>query len=158
MNCPYCNAKPSEQLGDITVFECGSDTRGLGGQSEKCIHLELNLLRSELAGLRSGAMRRADKPDCLGIWVTQLGEFLIIDTELRLNDVKGEKAPYFYYGPIPVIPKDLPKIKEFKLRRSNGLEINAVRYGVSKNYHRVLEDGSVGDVVEGSFQVLEAGQ
>lgn len=85
-------------------------------------------LRAELSRLKSQPyeMRRADKPDCVGIWCDKEAEILTIEEPSELS-FPFLHPPYFYLGPIPVVVEQQPP-KVVKVRcKETGVTCDAIR-------------------------------
>lgn len=66
---------------------------------------QLTERQKELAALKaySYPMRKADAPDCVGLWVDNCEEVFWVDD---LEEFDDSFPPYYYLGPIPVIPAE----------------------------------------------------
>jgi hypothetical protein len=112
---------------------------------------ELTALRDEVKRLKSQPyeMRRADKPDCLGLWYSSkhFHNFYWLDTEEKLADVLGVKGPYYYLGPIPVIVEQQPPrvVRVWNKRTGReSLAIPQMRGNKPEYYLLLLADGTMG--------------
>lgn len=105
-------------------------------------------LEAELSRLKSHPyeMRRADRPDCEGIW-------LRIDEDRRhvrcvvTLACEFSPGPWYYLGPLPVLPVEQqpPKVVTIKCKET-GKESRAIpsfRGGSSEYYFLILDDGTM---------------
>ncbi len=84
----------------------GNDWAGLSNFrpiGDEVFNEELQTLRAELDALRKQpyAIRKAEKPDCVGLWANRDGSVLEI---YNVHTSPRHGPPYYHLGPIPVIP------------------------------------------------------
>lgn len=104
---------------------------------------ELRTLREELSRLKSQPyeMRRADKPDCVGLWRNSVGQIVKVETEADILGY-GNCAPYHYLGPIPVIVEQQPP-RVVKVRcKKTGEVCRAIPSPCGSSLAVINDDGS----------------
>jgi len=105
-------------------------------------------LREELSRLKSHpyVMRRADKPDCVGLWRNVVGQICRVETESDL-DGYGGCPPYYLLGPIPVVVEQQPP-KVVKVReKETGVTADAIVGNIKGLYTLLSLDGKACSVV-----------
>lgn len=105
---------------------------------------ELTALRDEVKRFKSQPyeMRRADRPDCVGIWCDKEAEILTIE-ELSELSFPFLHPPYFYLGPIPVIVEQQPKVVKVRCKETG--EVCRAIQATSGTYMILEIDGRICD-------------
>ena len=109
---------------------------------------ELTALRDEVKRLKSQPyeMRKADKPDCEGLWRNAHGDICKVKSEKDIDSF-GEAPPYHYLGPIPVIVEQQPPrvVRVWNKRTGReSLAIPQMRGNKPEYYLLLLADGTMG--------------
>lgn len=99
-------------------------------------------LEAELSRLKSQPyeMRRAGKPDCVGLWRNAHGDICKVKSDKDIDSF-GEAPPYHYLGPIPVIVEQPPKVVKVK-HKTSGEAFRAIPSPCGKWQAIIGNDGS----------------
>lgn len=95
--------------------------------ANQVLQFQVSTLTSDLEKVKDQPyeMRRADKPDCIGLWMSVDGDVYSIPLEVQLQNYTW-RGPYHYLGPIPVVVEQLPP-KVVRVRHNGtGVECDAV--------------------------------
>lgn len=74
-------------------------------------------------------LRKAEIPDCVGIWFDSSRDFWAVEDEADIANFHEENgvAPYYYYGPLMEIPQDQQPLKVVTVRcKATGKEFRAI--------------------------------
>lgn len=118
--------------------------------------LSATLLESsaELSALKafSYPMRKADKPDCVGLWRDKDGVYYEA-TEQTLPHCCD--YPTYYLGPIPVIPKEQKPPQVVKVKcKVNSITMRAIPYG--DDFVLLNRDGTIaGNASKDNWEVVK---
>ena len=109
--------RSSPLLGELNL-SLYEDFRRLFTESDvAALREELTALRDEVKRLKSQPyeLRRADKPDCVGLWRNAHGDICKAKSDKDIDSF-GEAPPYYLLGPIPVIVEQQPRVVTIKAR------------------------------------------
>lgn len=108
---------------------------------------ELTALRDEVKRLKSQPyeMRRADRPDCEGLWANREGSVLEI---YNAKTSPSHAPPFYYIGPLPIIPviveQQPPKVVKVRCKKTGEVcrAIPRVVAGDALSYCLLNDDGT----------------
>lgn len=131
---------------EADVAALNEELQSLRDQLTCCDHENSDLsckvksLESKLAALRKQpyAMRKAEKPDCVGVWTNGFGEWRV-----RTLDAPFPIETYYYLGPIPVFPVEQKPPQVVKVKHKETGEVcRAIPSPCGKWLGIIGDDGS----------------
>lgn len=112
---------------------------------------ELTALRDEVKRLKSQPyeLRRADKPDCVGVWMDNCGGVDKYDSD-ELEEMEPDWSPYYYMGPLPEVPVVVEQqpTKVVKVRNRKDAEVCQAIFSPCFSTLAIIND-------DGSFRATE---
>lgn len=118
----YCPTRDAQSIGKwdgcylsnvlerrVTLSNYTNFRRLFSEDDAAALREELTALRDEVKRLKSQPyeMRRADKPDCEGLWRNAHGDICKVKSDKDIDSF-GEAPPYHYLGPVPVVIEQKP--------------------------------------------------
>lgn len=122
--------------------------------ANQTLQFQVSTLASDLEKAKASPyhMRKADKPDCAGLWkMKDCDPF----EEYHINGEYPE-GPYYYLGPIPVIPAEQkpPQVVRVKCK-TNSITMRAIPTA-NGTYMLLSDDGlTCGETKEGAWEVVK---
>lgn len=122
--------------------------------ANQTLQFQVSTLTSDLEKLKAAPypMRKADKPDCVGLWRDKDGVYYEA-TEQTLPHCCD--YPTYYLGPIPVIPKEQKPPQVVKVKcKVNSLTYAAIPYG--DDFVLLNRDGTIaGNASKDNWEVVK---
>lgn len=112
--------------------------------ANQTLQFQVSTLTSDLEKLKAAPypMRKADKPDCVGLWISSQEHIFRVCDDSQCGSFTSN-PPYYYLGPIPVIPKEQkpPQVVTVRNKKS-GQVFRAIPSTCGSSLAVLNDDGS----------------